>query len=428
MDTYNITIIIIFILCSAIFAGLEVAFLASDKLMIELEKEKSKNIITNKVLTFLLKKPSHILGTTLICVTVSIILSSSYMTDMLHEILIPILPPYLKNELLLLIIKTFIITIITLLFAEFIPKSIVILNPNRFLYIFSVPLAIATIILYPLVSVIIYISKFFLKYIFKQSYLEDKTEFELKDFHSFLKKTIDIKHKNPTIMRAKMASNVIDFKKVRIRDCMIPRTEIRAVDQNEGIKGLKKAFIESEHSKILVYKNEIDDIIGYCHLKDLLKKPKEITPILYQIIIVPETSFASEVMVKFIEENQSLALVVDEFGGTAGIVTLEDIIEEIFGEIQDEHDTEELIEKKISEDTYIISARNEIDYLNEKYNWNIPKGEYETLGGYITQIAGKIPQKNEIIEAENLKFIITSMKSSYIETVKVILKEKKLNE
>ncbi len=426
METYNISIIIIFILCSAIFAGLEVAFLASDKLMIELEKEKSNNIIKNKVLSFLLEKPSHILGTTLICLTVSIVVSSSYMSDMLHEILAPKLPSYLKNDVFLMILETFIITIITLLFAEFIPKSIVILNPNRFLYIFSIPLAIATILLYPLVSVLTYISNFILKYIFKQSYIETKPEFELKDFHSFLHKTIDItKKKNPTIMRAKMASNVIDFKKVRMRDCMVPRTEITAIEKKEGIQGLKKIFADSEHSKILIYKNDIDNIIGYCRLKDLLKKQKEISEILNPIIIIPETSFATEVLVKFIEENQSIALVVDEFGGTAGIVTLEDIIEEIFGEIQDEHDTEVLTEKKISNDTYLISARNEINYLNEKYNWNLPKGEYETIGGYITQIVEKIPHKNELIETENFKFIIIAKKSSYIETIKVIIKESK---
>ncbi len=423
MDTYNISITIITLLLSAIFAGLELAFLASDKLIIELEG--NKNTLTSKVMRFLLKHPSHILGSTLICTTISVMIYTSSMTELLESFLKPVIPTFLYNDFFLLLVNTIIITIITLLFAEFIPKSIIILNPNRFLHILSIPLWTITILLYPVVSIIIYISKFLLKYIFKQSYTDDKHEFELQDVHSFLKKTLEHEDNSPTTLRAKMASNVIDFKKVRVRTCMVPRTEVIALDVESNIKTLTKAFIESEHSKVLVYKNDIDNIIGYCYLKDLLKKPKDIKNILNPISIFPETSYASEVMFRFITEHKSLALIVDEFGGTAGIVTMEDIIEEIFGEIQDEHDTEELIESKVSDDIFVLSARHEINYLNEKYNWNLPKGEYDTLGGLITNIAGKIPGPKETIQISDFKFIILSKKQAHINTVKIILKKNK---
>lgn len=220
----------------------------------------------------------------------------------------------------------------------------------------------------------------------------------------------------------RMFINALDFKDVRIRDCMIPRTEITAVALDDTIEDLRQAFISSGHSKIVVYRESIDDVVGYCHSLALFRKPKEITSIITPMLIVPEAMPASDLMLRFLEERKSLALVVDEFGGTAGLVSVEDVVEEIFGEIQDEYDsTEDWTERRVDENTFILSARHEIDYLNEKYNWAFPEGDYDTLAGLLIHTHGDLPKVNEVIYLPNYTFKVISMQDTRIELVRLTI-------
>lgn len=221
-------------------------------------------------------------------------------------------------------------------------------------------------------------------------------------------------------MEEKMFINALDFKDVRIRDCMIPRTEITAVAIDDEIEDLRQAFISSGHSKIVVYRDSIDDVVGYCHSLALFRKPKEISNIVTPMLIVPEAMPASDLMLRFLEVRKSLALVVDEFGGTAGLVSVEDVVEQIFGEIQDEYDsTEDWTERKIDESTFILSARHEVEYLNEKYGWYFPEGDYDTLAGLLIHIHGDLPKVNEVIQFMPYTFKIISMQDTRIELVRL---------
>lgn len=218
----------------------------------------------------------------------------------------------------------------------------------------------------------------------------------------------------------RMFINALDFKDLRIRDCMIPRTEISAVNVNDTIEDLKRTFLTSGHSKIIVYRESVDDVLGYCHALSLFRKPKEISSIVTPILIVPEAMPASDLMLRFLEERRSLALVVDEFGGTSGLVSVEDVVEQIFGEIQDEYDsTEDWTERKVDDHTYILSARHEVDYLNEKYGWDLPEGDYDTLAGMLIQVHGDLPEVNDEISMTPYSFQIISMQDTRIELVKL---------
>ena len=283
---------------------------------------------------------------------------------------------------------------------------------------------IYTIVYIP-VFVVVTLSKWVIVYVFKWKYEEDKPLIALTDLNYFVQRLNNVKVSDSddkgdtTLLDKEIFDNLINFKDVRVRDCLIPRKEIVAIDKEDGIKALKNAFIKSGHSKVFIYKKSIDNIIGYCHSNQLFKKPDTIQEILSNIIIVPETELASDLLVTFIEKHRSIALVVDEFGGTSGIVSIEDIIEEIFGEIQDEHDDENLIEEKLSDNLFIFSARQEIDYLNSNYQLNITDGEYETLGGYILHCHEDIPKINQVIEINNLEITVLERDNSRLEKVKI---------
>jgi len=420
----SIILILVSLIFSSFFSGIEIAFISSDRLQIELEKERGS--IAGKILSRFTKNQAHFIGTTLIGNTLSLVVYGIFMANLIEPILSDILPGYLKSQSVILIIQTILATLIVLLTAEFLPKIIFRINPNFFLSVFAIPLLVIYFILYPVVYGIVGLSKYIIIKVLRLEFKEDEPVFSLTDLNEFIQsKFVEDKVEGKFDIDTKIFNNALEFKTVKLRECMIPRTEIVAVELHSDIEALRNEFVESGLSKILVYKESIDDIIGYCHSLELFKKPKNLESILSPVIIVPETLLANELLVQFITERKSLALVVDEFGGTSGIVTIEDIIEEIFGEIEDEHDEQDLVEHKLDDDSYLFSARHEIDYLNEKYNWNLPLGDYDTIGGLILSITEDIPSLNQDIVIEPFKFHIVSIEENRINLVKMSLLQEK---
>lgn len=419
---YYITVVVISLILSAFFSGVEIAFVSSNKLQIELQNKQG--YINGRILAKFLQKPSLFIGTTLVGNTIALVVYGIFMALILQPVLEQNLPDIFNNEATILVLQTIISTVLVLAVAEFTPKSFFLINPNWLLSVFAIPLLIVYYLMYPLVLVVVLLSRLMITKVFGLRYSEDKPGFGLTDLNNYIKTTLksDRAENIKIDANTRIFNNALEFKTVRVRECMIPRTDIVAVDIEDNIQVLKESFVESGHSKILIYRESIDDIVGYCASMALFKKPKDIASILSPILIVPETMLANELMIQFITEHKSIALVVDEFGGTSGLVTIEDIIEEIFGEIQDEHDDEDWVEQKIDEENYLLSARHEIDFLNEKYDWNIPMGDYDTLGGFILATTENIPNVNDIIEVPPFIFTIMSMQENRIDTVKLNIK------
>lgn len=422
MDPVSITIIVLTLILSAFFSGTEIAFISANKLQVELENQQGK--LGGRILSFFTRKPSRLINTALVGNTIALVIYGIYMASLLEPWIAAKLPAPINNATTVVLIQTLLSTLIVLMTAEFTPKSIFLLNPNSLLNILSIPILIIFVIMFPLVWLIEQMSKFIILYVLRQPYSEDKQVFGLTDLGNYINRNEQEDVKEAKVeLDTKIFNNALEFKTIKVRECMIPRTEISAVDIEEDIEELKEEFIESGHSKVLVYKESIDDVIGFCHVQDLFKKPKSINELLKPIIIVPETVLANELLIQFIQERKSLALVVDEFGGTSGIVSMEDVIEEIFGEIQDEHDEDEdWVEQKVDDYNYILSARHEIDYLNDKYAWSIPEGEYDTLGGFILSITEDIPEVHQVVDCGSYSIKILSMEDTRIDNVKFTIR------
>jgi len=416
----NWLIVIITLIFSAFFSGMEIAFSSSNKLKIELDK--GKGIFSARILSDFSKTPSRFIGALLLGNNISLVIYGIVMARILEPVLINLFPEDILSDSIILLIQTIVATLIILLVAEFIPKMLFRINPNSLLSFFAIPVYIIYYILYPVILVFIGFSEFILKYFFKIKFTNENQAFSPIDLDNYLKEYSHYnKHEKDINQEIQMFQNIIDFGKIKLRECLIPRIEIIALDENDTIEVAKKMFIDNGLSKILVFKESIDNIIGYIHSYDMFKNPTNISSILKQIIIVPETMLANDVLGMFIKQSKSIALVVDEFGGTSGMVTMEDIIEEIFGEIIDEHDIEDLIEKKINEKEFILSARLEIDYLNEKYNFELPESDdYETLAGLIIHYYKSIPVQNHEIIIKN--FTIKILQASHVKIEKVNLK------
>jgi len=290
----------------------------------------------------------------------------------------------------------------------------------------AIPFAMVFIVLFPLVFLVVSLARFIINAVFGLEYSKEKPVFGLTDVNHYLKSMHRIKQTDRNLeLDKKIFNNALEFRSVRVRDCMIPRTEITAVAIDAGLQKLNEAFMETGHSKIIIYKESIDDVVGYCHSSALFRKPTRIEDILTPIIIISETTLAKDLMVRFINEHKSLAAVVDEFGGTSGIVSMEDVIEEIFGEIEDEHDQDTEIQQKLDENTYLFSARLEIDYLNETYGWKLPTGEYDTLSGLILSFTEDLPKTGETIKIPPFTFVVQATAENRINTVKLIIEPDK---
>ena len=418
METTYLIYVIITLLFSAFFSGIEIAYISANKLQIELQSKQGA--LSGKVLSSFIKRPGQFIGTTLMGNTISLVLYGIFMAYLLEYPLDAWLPPGLNNEVVVLLLQTLISTIIVLITAEFLPKSLFMLNPNNMLSIFAIPFLGIYYLMYPVVWAVVGLSRFFITKILRLEYSEDRPVFTVTDLNSFIQNHMNqTKSEGKAEIDTKIFDNAVEFKTVRVRECMIPRTDIVSVEVEDSIEDLKEVFAESGHSKIIVYRETIDDVIGYCHQLELFKKPKTIEEILAPIIIAPESALANELLIQFIQERKSLALVVDEFGGTSGIVSMEDIIEEIFGEIEDEYDSDDLIEQKIGDQEYLLSARHEIDYLNDKYDWDLPIGDFETISGLILSHTENLPKKGESVTIEAYTFTVVSRQDHRIDSVRL---------
>ena len=419
--------IIASLIFSFFFSGIEIAFLSANRLQIELQSKQG--VWSGRIISFFMQHPSRFIGTTLIGNTLALVIFGNNMALLFAPILSENLPASLNNEPSILLIQTILSTLLILFTAEFLPKSLFMINPNLVLSTLALPFVVMYGLLAPVTFTIVNLSKFVITHILRLEYSEERPLFGLTDLNHYLRNMQKVRHEDEEIeLDKKILHNALEFKTVRVRECMVPRTEITAIPLDDGIEKLRVAFVESGHSKIVIYRDTIDDVIGYCHSAALFKNPGTIEEILTPISIVTETTMANDMMVQLIKERRSLAIVVDEFGGTAGLVSMEDVIEEIFGDIEDEHDADNLIEQKIDSKTYVFSARLEVDYINEKYHWKLPFGEYETLGGLILSYTEDFPQKGETVLVPPFTFTIQSTKGNRIDTVKLEVMDEEADE
>ncbi len=413
----NWTIVVITLILSGFFSGIEIAFISSNRLKIELDK--SKGFYSARIIAGFASMPSKFIGTLLLGNNFALVLYGIAMTKILTPLFLKIYIKPFNSEFFIMLSQTIVATLIILVTAEFLPKVLFRIRPNAILKFFAIPVKILYFLLYPFVFVFIGFSEFVLKKLFRVAFDKEDYTFSPIDLGDYVKEFTQGENDESEISQEiQIFQNAIDFQNIKLRECMTPRTEIVALDENDSIRDLSFNFINSGHSKILIYRENIDTIIGYTYAYDMFKKPETIAEILRPIIIVPETMLANKVLSTMLVENKSVAVVVDEFGGTSGMITMEDVIEEIFGEIEDEHDVEDLIEKQIKDDEFMFSGRLEIDYVNEKYNLSIPTSDdYETLAGFIIYHYESIPLLNESIKIQNFNFKIVQAEQNRIELV-----------
>ena len=418
----EISIILLCLLFCAFFSGMEIAFISSNKIYLEIEKKQ--NNFLSQTLTKLTEKPSKFIAAMLIGNNIALVVYGFFMGDLLMGWIATL--PYHFSDLSNLMLQTVISTFIVLITAEFLPKVFFQIYANGFIKFFAVPAYFFYRLFYLISTFILWISDFILKKFFKtqgdqvQLYF---TKVELGNYISEQMSTVE-DHENVD-SEIQIFQNALQFSGVKARDIMTPRTELAAVDIYDSVAELKQMFIDTGYSKILVSQNSLDDIIGYVHSFELFKKPRSIKAVLIPVEFVPETIFIKDALDLLTKKRKSVAVVLDEYGGTSGIITVEDIVEELFGEIEDEHDEEEeLTEQVVEEGVYLFSTRLDVEYLNQTYKLNIPESDsYGTLGGFIVDFTKEIPQKGEQITIEKFNFTIEEATNKKIELVKMSLTE-----
>lgn len=400
------------VLFSAFFAGMEIAFISANKLLIELKNKQGS--LYARILSPFVANPSRFISTTLVGNNIGLVVYGIYMARVLDPLLVSWWPGFETSKLLLLLTQTLISTVIVLVTAEFIPKVLFRINPDSLLKALAVPFLLFYYLFWPIVHFINWLAHLILNRLLKMEFSESSPAFSKLDLDEYISQVNEDDLNEDAEVDTEMFKNALDFSEVQVRDCMTPRTELVSINLDASIDELYQKFKETGLSKILVYEKDPDQIIGYVHQKEMFKKPLSLRNLVIPIEIATETMAVMDLLNKFSKSRKSLALVVDELGGTAGIVTIEDIMEEVFGEIEDEHDVEELTEEIITENQFRLNARLEVNYLNEKYNMEIPEGDYSTLGGFILAYHESLPQAGEVIEIAPFTFLIESVSNARI--------------
>ncbi len=404
--------VIIVLLFSAFFSGSEIAFISASKIEVELKRKTGGR--RGRILASFFNHPDRFIGIMLVGNNIALVIFAILM----NRILEPFLTPLISSSVALLLINTIITTMVVLLFGEFIPKTFFGIYSNKLLYFFTYPLLFFKWLLAIPSGIMTRVSNFFLKYILKVPDIEELKVFTRMDLEDFVDGRAKV---SEDAMETDMFRNALHLQSVKVRECMIPRTEIVHIDINSEIDEFIELFKKTNLSRILVTNGEIDDLLGYVHHLQFLDPPEAVKDMLYDLPFVPEAMNVQALMIRFMRERVNIACVVDEFGGVSGIITLEDILEEIFGEIEDEHDKEGHVDLKLNENEYLFSGRIEIDYINEKYEEiNIPEGEYTTLSGYLVITTETIPEEGAEIELDEYRFVIVQVSDKKIETVRLI--------
>lgn len=417
-EVYTLIWILVTLVLIGFFAGYEIAFVSANRLSIELKKKQGKK--SGIILSNFIEHPARFIGSCLIGLNIFLVIYGLLIHELMQQTIWTTLLTkfHFQNEYLKLGFDTLVSAMIVLVIGEFIPKALFRAKNDALLSFFAPVAQFFHTIFSPLTNFFVNISQWVLKYLFNVRVNDRSDAFTKVDLEHFFQQTKE-QDEDSQELNTELFENALSLPLVKIRQCLVPRTEIEALDITATIEEAKQMFISTQLSKLLVYDENIDSILGYIHQLDLFKKPVSIRSIIHPIMAVPESMSATDLISKFTKDRKSIAWVVDEFGGTAGIVTMEDVLEEIFGEIQDEYDVEEFVEKQLSDDQYILSGRVELDYLNEKYDMEFPISESETLSGYIINAHQAIPKQKETIIIGNYKFDILSVSDTRIESVEM---------
>ncbi len=415
MDNY-IPIILISLLASAFFSGVEIAFVSANRLQIELElKQRS---FFARIIDWFMKQKARFIAAMLVGNNLALVIYGIFMAQMIE----PWIAEHIwSNTWFVLLMQTLISTLIVLVTAEFLPKSIFRINPNGFLNVLAIPVFLVYMILFIPAILITWLSEIILKSFFNVESEGKEIVFNQIDLYNFLiEKTSNMDDNEEVENEIQIFQNALEFSKVKARECMVPRNEIRSIDLEDSLERLTELFIETGHSKVLVYRETVDHVIGYVHSSELFKHPESVKSILRPIAIVPESKTANDILEQLISQRRNVAVVLDEYGGTAGMLTIEDVVEELFGDIEDEHDKEDLVELELGEGRYRFAARHEVDYLNDSYRLELPESdEYDTLAGLILHYHEEIPQLKERISIPPFRFIVTKVEGHRIEEVEL---------